>query len=379
MRIAAFNVENLFDRAKALNEDTAEATAVINAVAELNTLFEKDIYSDADKARMLELMEQLGILRRDEGPYVWLRRSRGKLVHRPQDEARPVTIEAGGRGDWVGWIEHKKMHVNETAVMNTGRVIRDVNADILAVIEADNRKALINFTDYVLNQVREEIPEPPTGYRQVMLIDGNDDRGIDVGLMTKTGFEIGLMRSHVDEMFGKDRLFSRDCPEFAVMTPGGNTIWVLPNHLKSKFGGDTGPVRDRRKAQAARVRKIYDDLLAAGHENVVILGDLNDTPDSEALAEILGNGGPRDVSDHASFDTGEFPGRGTFGLGNDRDKIDYLLLSPALFARITGCGLFRKGAWPGTRPKRWTVYPELVRDIHVASDHHVIWADLDLD
>ena len=93
----------------------------------------------------------------------------------------------------------------------------------------------------------------------------------------------------------------------------------------------------------------------------------------------------KDVSDHPSFDTGEFEGRpgtgergiGTFGLGNDNQKIDYLLLSPALFARVRKSGLFRMGAWPGSRPPRWTVYPELKREIHVASDHHVIWAEID--
>jgi hypothetical protein len=31
-------------------------------------------------------------------------------------------------------------------------------------------------------------------------------------------------------------------------------------------------------------------------------------------------------------------------------------LSPALFDRVTSAGLFRKGAWPGSRPKRWEVY-----------------------
>jgi hypothetical protein len=69
------------------------------------------------------------------------------------------------------------------------------------------------------------------------------------------------------------------------------------------------------------------------------------------------------ISRH-SFKVGEFnvppsnenKGIGTFDLGNDNDKIDYILLSPALFDRVTSAGLFRKGAWPGSRPKRWEVY-----------------------
>ena len=44
--------------------------------------------------------------------------------------------------------------------------------------------------------------------------------------------------------------------------------------------------------------------------------------------------------------------------------------------RVTAGGLFRMGAWPGVRPKRWTVYPELQREVHAASDHHLIWAEI---
>ncbi len=65
-------------------------------------------------------------------------------------------------------------------------------------------------------------------------------------------------------------------------------------------------------------------------------------------------------------------------LGNDNQKIDYLLLSPACFERVRAGGLFRMGAWPGSRPPRWPVYPELTAEIHAASDHHVIWADIDV-
>jgi endonuclease/exonuclease/phosphatase family metal-dependent hydrolase len=118
---------------------------------------------------------------------------------------------------------------------------------------------------------------------------------------------------------------------------------------------------------------------------VIILGDLNDTPDSDPLEPLLGESDLTDVSELALFDTGEFKGTpgsgdrgiGTYGLGNDRDKIDYLLLSPALVGRVTAAGLFRKGAWPGSQPPRWTVYEQLKKKVHVASDHHVIWVEID--
>ncbi|WP_263622918.1 hypothetical protein WGT02_02690 [Rhizobium sp. T1470] len=32
-----------------------------------------------------------------------------------------------------------------------------------------------------------------------MVIDGNDERGIDVGVMTRKSFLLDIMRSHVDD------------------------------------------------------------------------------------------------------------------------------------------------------------------------------------
>jgi endonuclease/exonuclease/phosphatase family metal-dependent hydrolase len=379
MKIASFNVENLFDRARALNEgNEAVAQSVLRATSELNGLFEQAIYSAADLARMRKLIVELGLENSDTGPFAVLRQIRGRMVSRPRNG--PFALVAKGREDWVGWVELRMAPVNEVAVMNTGRVIRDVNADILAVVEADNRIALKQFSDSVIREVGG-MP-----YGQVMVIDGNDDRGIDVGLMTRAGYSIGTMRSHIHDLKPDGAaIYSRDCPEYAVHTPTGETIWVVPNHFKSKFGGNDPSSRAKREAQAIRTAEIYRSLRDDGHDKVVVLGDLNDTPDSEPLQALLADTDLKDVSEHPSFDTGEYKGRpgtgdrgiGTFGLGNDDQKIDYLLLSPALFARVRASGLFRMGAWPGSRPKRWTVYRELKREIHVASDHHVIWAELD--
>lgn len=370
MKIAAYNVENLFDRAKAFNEETATSKQIVRSEAELNALFEEPFYTPAMKTRMLELMKGLDVLRTDNGSHVLLRKIRGQLIKRPRTGTN-FEIVADGRGDWVGWAELKMVHVNETAVINTGQVLRDVDADIVGVIEAEHRVALKQFSEYVLGKV------DGTPYSQVMLIDGNDDRGIDVGIMTKAGYEVSLMRSHIHDLdqTGKT-IFSRDCPEFCVRTPQGEDIWILPNHFKSKFGGNDTSSQNKREAQANRTAEIYRSLIIQGFTNVVVLGDLNDTPTSSPLAPLIANTDLKDVSEHPSFDTGTFAGKGTFGLGNDGDKIDYLLLSPSLFSRITASGLFRKGAWPGKSPKRWDVYPELEKPIHAASDHHLIWCEI---
>ena len=371
MKIAAYNVENLFDRAKVFNKNSSISQKTITAVAELNALFEKDTYLSADKANMIMLIKELGMQKSDTGTYAIIRKIRGKIIKRPRSRA-PIEIVAKGRKSWIGWAELKMGHVNEIAIHNTGRVLKDVDADILAVIEAEHRIALKQFSDNIIKKVGG------TPYPHIMLIDGNDDRGIDVGIMTKDGYNIGLMQSHIDDLKpdGK-KVFSRDCPEYCVETPNGEKIWVLPNHFKSKYGGNDPSSIAKRKAQATRTAEIYQRLIIEGYENVVVLGDFNDTPNSEPLKPLLTGTDLKDVSEHPSFDTGKFAGKGTFGLGNDNDKIDFLLLSPALFNRVTKGGLFRKGAWPGVRPEpRWEVYPELKKKIHVASDHHVIWCEI---
>ncbi len=378
MRIAAFNVENLFDRAKVFNDPDPDAhQPVLDAHAELNTLFERPAYDDAAKARMLALIDRLGMLRRDEGPFTRIRKIRGQLISRPRH--KPAYIKANGRDDWIGWCELRTEGVDETAMVLTARMIAEARADILAVVEAESRPVLLKFQELMLERLGIGM-----GYRHVMIVDGNDRRGIDVGLATAPGYPIGTVRSHVDDLKPDGfPVFSRDCPEYAVTTPAGGTIMVLPNHFKSKFGGNDPASRAKRRAQSEATAAHYMRLRGEGFDDIVVLGDLNDTPDSAELAPLLDTD-LRDVSEHPAFTDFEFRanngqrGIGTHGLGNDDDKIDFLLLSPSLFAKVTRGGLLRKGVWPGSRPPRWDVYPELTRKVHAASDHHLIWADVDL-
>jgi endonuclease/exonuclease/phosphatase family metal-dependent hydrolase len=122
------------------------------------------------------------------------------------------------------------------------------------------------------------------------------------------------------------------------------------------------------------VAQIYRRLIAEGQTNVIVLGDFNDTPDSAPLAPLLAQTDLRDISSHPSFTS---DGRaGTFGNGAKGNKIDYILLSPALFSRVTGGAIFRKGAWGGKQGTLFPHYPTITRPAEAASDHAAIYADL---
>jgi endonuclease/exonuclease/phosphatase family metal-dependent hydrolase len=381
MRIAAFNVENLFERARALNLDEwindpgsepsrwSAGRAALDAYSKLNALLRKERYTAADKTAIIKHLHALGLDKSDESRLVILRKNRGSLLKRPRSGG--IEIVASGRDDWIGWLELKKEPVDEIATQNTARVLHEVNADVMVVVEAEHRISLCRFNEQVLESVGG------TPYEHIMLIDGNDERGIDVGLLTRTSAAIESVRSHVDDRIGDLTIFSRDCPEFHLRLDSGARLVVLANHFKSKGYGGAAQANARREAQARRVREIYQDLRATGHELVVIAGDLNDTPNSAPLEPLLGQGSDlQDISEHASFDDGGRPG--TYGNGTKNNKIDYLLLSPALFAKVTAGGIDRRGVWGGKNGDLWPIFPEVRAPHQAASDHAAIWADVDL-
>jgi hypothetical protein len=145
MRLAVYNVENLFDRARAMNlEKWADGKVVLDKFAKLNSLLGKVAYSGADKTRIAGLLVELGLEKSDSSEFVIVRQNRGKLLRRPRTGG--VEIVANGRADWAGSLELRDEPISEQAMQNTARVMIDVAADVLGVVEAENRPALWEFT-----------------------------------------------------------------------------------------------------------------------------------------------------------------------------------------------------------------------------------------
>ncbi|GLY96587.1 endonuclease/exonuclease/phosphatase family protein [Actinoplanes sp. NBRC 103695] len=370
MRIAAYNVENLFNRARALDQATwAAGRPVLEAYQRVCTLLEETAYTDPIKHEILRELRKLGLRNGDTAKFARLRQNRGRLLRRSRDGR--VTVIADGRASWIGWVELTTDRVDELALTNTARVLDDVGGDIVGVIEAESRIALKRFADAGV------IAEGRPRYPHVMVVDGNDERGIDVGVLSGPGYPLIRQVSHVDDTDARGRIFSRDCAEFVFRTPRGVPVAILVNHFKSKgYGGKLASDATRRR-QAVRVADIYRELVADGLTHVAVVGDLNDTPDSEPLAPLLTGTDLRDISTHPGFDDDGRPG--TYGYCTARNKLDYVLLSPPLFAAATGGGIHRRGVWGGKRGRLWPIYDTMTAAVHAGSDHAAIYADIALD
>src|SRR5438045_7294244 len=102
MRIASFNVENMFRRAVALNFATwKDGKVILEQYALVNSLLEEPIYTVSIKKSIVDALEKLGLKKSNESQLVILRENHGHLLKRPKKG--PMQVIADGRGDFIGW------------------------------------------------------------------------------------------------------------------------------------------------------------------------------------------------------------------------------------------------------------------------------------
>lgn len=167
----------------------------------------------------------------------------------------------------------------QAKIRDISRTIKRINPDFIALQEVENIELLER-----LNK------EGGLNYPNLLLVEGNDPRGIDVAVLTR--LKVANVKTHKDDPLPQfegvppNYRFSRDCLE--VHVEAGNTRFVaLVNHFVSKSQGEAESL-PKRDSQARRVRAIVDELQAADPSvKIIVLGDLNDTPDSIPLKRLI--------------------------------------------------------------------------------------------
>jgi endonuclease/exonuclease/phosphatase family metal-dependent hydrolase len=199
------------------------------------------------------------------------------------------TVYSFGSNDTFKIRSYKGRLVKPKDAAGTTQVadrIRRIDVDVLAVQEAEDIDTLRQFNRQHLGGM----------YRHVVLIEGNDPRLIDVGVLSK--YPIGAVTSWqraVHPEAPQELVFGRDLLEIEVLNErGSGRLFTLFNtHLKSNFFDfreDAVVARqaaDRRRTLQAQTMARIIKMKTRPDSRFVIVGDMNDTPTSAPLAGFV--------------------------------------------------------------------------------------------
>ena len=334
VRIGTFNLENLFLRYRILDGDRS------------GTFNPKPIpFTDIAKfiSTYTHYIEKFGGAEKLENDH----KAREKLYKELASTSKGNKILAKFllEGVSINNLQIDQLYaVNEAQRKSTAKAIRGEDdemsfPDIMALQEVENMQALRDFNSVYFDK----------HYKFRYLIDGNDNRQIDVGFYSN--YPATRIRTH---QFTKDidgtHLFSRDCLEidFALtddekkIDDSTPVLTFFNNHLKSKFidfrvkEGDIEKAKQnadlKRKRQADEIVNILKKRFKGNDfkkRDFVVCGDFNDSSSSAALTKLLNSGMENVVN---RIGNGDIKKEWTYYYSkeNTLEQMDYILLSPSL-------------------------------------------------
>ena len=177
-------------------------------------------------------------------------------------------------------IYKEKLDHLAQVVVELGTELTPDGIAILGVSEIENRKVLEDFVQHPLLKQRNY---------QIVHFDSPDKRGIDVGLIYQPKYFTPTFSKAIDLTTLKskgDTLFTRD-----ILWVGGQydgeELHVLVNHWPSRRGGEQ-ETQQYRNLAAFHNKQIVDSLRSVNpNAKVIIMGDLNDDPNSPSCREVL--------------------------------------------------------------------------------------------
>ncbi|HKL39857.1 MAG TPA: hypothetical protein VJ894_04215, partial [Cryomorphaceae bacterium] len=166
------------------------------------------------------------------------------------------------------------------------------------------------------------------GKYEPILIEGPDQRGIDVALLySKKQFKPISSDSYSIDLGAEERP-TRDILHVRGKLKGGPMIHIFVNHWPSRYGGQEKS--EPKRIAAAKVLATKTDSIHRMYpdEEIICMGDFNDYPDNRSLTEFLPTG---EADLLVNLMTGlKETKRGSYNYRGDWDFLDQLIVSRSL-------------------------------------------------
>lgn len=228
------------------------------------------------------------------------------------------------------------------------RVLKNADADVVALQELSSAKTLNKFmADYGLDKI----------YPNVAHINGNSDRGINVGIISKYPFETVVTHKDVEfplaDGSGKTK-FSRDLLRVDVNTDGkpGAELTVYTTHSKSRRPSEgDGPSSDTQRISEGRAMRniVEQEMKPYPNRLFVMTGDWNDNTNDASVQEVLNpkDGREKFVDSLATLPENErntWPANPNAGHGHDPEQFDHIVYAESKAGQMLGSTIHRYNA-----------------------------------
>ncbi len=227
---------------------------------------------------------------------------------------------------WTPYRYWNKLHAVATALVTIGG---DRAPDLVGLCEVENDSVLHDLTRRsALRTVRYDY----------LITTSTDPRGIDVALLYKPTtyrpFAHRSLRLPADQVPEGSHVRDVLCVSGELVT--GDTLDIFVCHLPSRLNGRRSA--RLRHSVVSVMRSAIDSLYTVrAVPRIVVMGDFNDTPDSEALSPLVGaDEGLVCVTDELG---------GSYRYKGEWEQIDHFFLSPSLIDTTRKLHLAKQGAW----------------------------------
>ncbi|HSE61912.1 MAG TPA: endonuclease/exonuclease/phosphatase family protein [Candidatus Saccharimonadales bacterium] len=203
----------------------------------------------------------------------------------PFTKIRQIVDDVGAEMvQYEGWALKRKDPKERRIIADR---IKTMDLDVIALQEVEDIETLRYFTHTELNNL----------YPYAMLIEGNDPRLIDVAVLSKLPIgQATTWQTAAEPTAPKDRIFSRDLLQVEILNNEHKPLLTLfATHLKSHYVPFTEDqeegakqANERRRLQAETAALIIEKTMRPD-SRFIVLGDMNDGPDSAFLRPLLDN------------------------------------------------------------------------------------------